>query len=231
MLNTNKVYNLKFIRRKGDFNIVKRDYECEMNYVAFEDMKRYNPSFTEDLIKGKTDEEIRTMFKDFYLKHLPIDLLAWMRVFEPKNSMNYKKGYWHQTVFIRDEVNRLFYPEYKEWEANPVKVIAMHRSKSIALPVYYIYLRDYDTQITMRNNFYDWKISINSKYSITGIEEFFREEKEPINPIYCEGFEKSQVFGMYKKNNKRFTIELPCNEYNLYTFFYMLKKSLNERKR
>lgn len=210
---------------------MEREYECEMNYTEFEDMKRYNPSFTEDLIKDKTDEEIRSMFKDFYSEHLPVDLLAWMRVFEPKNSMYYKKGYWDQTVFIRDEINRLLHLEYEEWKANPVKVIAIHRSKLITLPVYYIYLKDYDTQIIMRNNFYDWKVSINSKYRITGIEEFFREEKEPINPIYCEGFDETQVFGMYKENNKRFTIELPGNEYNFYTFFYMLKKSLNERNR
>lgn len=107
--------------------------------------------------------------------------------------------------------------------------IGTHTSKSIILPVYYIYLDNYDTQIIMRNNFHDWKVSVNSKYSIIGIEDFIIEETEPINQLYCEGFEESQVFGMYKDNNKKFTIELPSNKYNLYTFFYVLRKSVQER--
>lgn len=207
-----------------------RNYEGLMDYVVFEDMKKYNPNFNEDLIKGRSDEDIRTMFKEFYSENLPIDLLTWMRVFEPNNDLSFKKSYWKQTVFVRDEINELLRDNYEDYKQNPVKVIGTHRSKSIELPVYYIYLNKYDTQIIMRNNFYDWKVSINSKYSITGIEEFFKNENENINPIFCEGFESSQVFGMYKDNNKKFTIELSNNQYNLYTFFYILKKSLKDRK-
>lgn len=158
-----------------------RDYESKMDYSNFDDMKKYNPNFSEEQIKNKTDEEIRTMFKEYYSEHLPVDLLTWMRVYEPKNEMGYKKGYWNQTVFIRDEINRMFYSKYEDYKANPVKVISTHRSKSIILPVYYIFLEGYNTKIIIRNNFYDWKISIDSKYSITGIEEFFKE-KEPVNP-------------------------------------------------
>ncbi|NFT08793.1 hypothetical protein FDF26_17425 [Clostridium botulinum] len=207
-----------------------RDYDSKMDYSNFDDMKKYNPNFNEEQMKDKTDKEIRTMFKEYYSEHLPVDLLTWMRVYEPKNEMCYKKGYWNQAVFVRDEINKMFYSKYEDYKANPVKVISTHRSKSIILPVYYIFLEEYNTKIIMRNNFYDWKISIDSKYSITGIDEFFKE-KEPVNPIYCEGFEESQVYGMYKENNKHFTIELSSNYYEVYIFFYMLKKSLKERNR
>lgn len=94
------------------------------------------------------------MFKEYYSKHLPIDLLTWMRIYEPKNEMCYKNGYWSQTIFVRDEINKLFYPKYEDYKANPVKVISTHRSKSIILPVYYIFLEKYNTKIIMRNNFY-----------------------------------------------------------------------------
>jgi hypothetical protein len=207
---------------------MERDYNSIMNYNEFDDMKKYNPNFSEDQVKDKSDEEIRTMFKEWYSEHLPVDLLTWMRVYEPKNKMCCKQAYWNQTVFVRDDINRMFYSTYEDYKANPVKVISTHVSKSIVLPVYYIYLKKYNTKIIMRNNFYDWKISIDSEQSITGIDEFFGEDT-PIASVYCEGFEESWVYGMYKENNKHFTIELRNNSYIVYTFFYMLKKSLEKR--
>lgn len=206
----------------------ERAYICEMNYVEFADMKKYNPSFTEESIKGLDDEEIRKLFIDYYEKQVAVDLLTWMRVNEPKNEMLYKAGYWDQTVFVRDIISDLLYSSYEEWKDNPVMVISTHVSKSITLPVYHIYLKEYNTNIIMRCNFYDWKISIDTPYKITGIEDFFEEEK-PISPCYCEGFKVSQVFGMHKNNNKKFTIELPDDRYLVHTFFYVLKKSLNEK--
>lgn len=120
---------------------VEKDYDSKMDYINFEDMKKYNPSFSEQDIEGKCDEDIRSMFKEFCLNNLPIDLLTFIRVFEPKNCMIYKKGYYNQTVFIRDEINGLLHSNYEEYRENPVKVISVHISKSIKLPVYLIDLK------------------------------------------------------------------------------------------
>lgn len=206
-----------------------REFESTMDYTNFNDMKRYNPNFHEDQVKDMSDREIRDMFKKYYSEHLPVDLLAWMRVYEPEEKMSFKRGYWHQTVFVRDELARMLHKNYEEYKADPVKVISTHMSKSIVLPVYYIYLEAYDTKIIMRNNFYDWKISIESEYTIHGIDDFITKEEKPINPIYCEGFEESWVYGMYKDNYKKFTVEIGSNDYNLYTFLYMVKNSLQRR--
>lgn len=158
---------------------MEREYESVMDYTNFNDMKKYNPNFNEDQVKDMSDEEIRTMFKEFYSSHLPVDLLSWMRVYAPKNKMSFKRGYWHQTVFVRDELARMLNSNYEEYKANPVKVISTHMSKSIVLPVYYIYLEPFNTKIIMRNNFYDWKISIESDYTIHGIEDFISKEEKP----------------------------------------------------
>lgn len=45
---------------------MEREYEYELTYTEFGDMKMYNPNFSEDLIKNMTDNEIRIMFKDYY---------------------------------------------------------------------------------------------------------------------------------------------------------------------
>lgn len=66
-------------------------YEYPIDKTEINDMKRYNPNFDEALIEGRSDEDIRKVFKDFYLDNLPIDLLTWMRVFAPKDDMVYKK--------------------------------------------------------------------------------------------------------------------------------------------
>lgn len=201
-------------------------YISKMDDANFKDMKKYNPGFSEKQVEGKTDEEIREMFKDYYAKHLPVDLLTWMRVYEPSNTMLFNQGYWDQTVFVRDEINRIFYPKYEDCEANPVKVISTHMSKSIVLPVYYIFLKAYDTKIILRHNFYDWKVSVDSACDIDGVDDFF-QERVAISPVYCEGFADNQVYGMYKDDHKRFTVELSSNFHRLYTFFYMMKKSLS----
>ena len=206
-------------------------YTYVMDYTNYEDMKKYNPNFSEEQIKGKSDGEIRRMFKDYYAKHLPVDLLTWMRVYEPTNDMYFKQGYWDQTVFVRDEINTIFHPGYNEQKENPVLVISTHRSKSVDLPVYYLFVKKYNTKIIMRYNFHNWMVSVDSEYNIDGIGELLYEEKEPVNSIYCEGFAEEQVYGMYKDNHKRFTVELGCSFYKLYTFFYMLNKSLAQRNK
>lgn len=205
-----------------------KDYDYKMDETNFSDMKKYNPNFDEESIKDMSDSEIRENFKKYYSEHLPVDLTTWSRVFEPKNGMSFKKGYFSQIVFVRDEVQGLLRDTYKEYADNPVMVISTHTSKSIGLPVYYIYLEKYDTQIIMRYNFYDWKVSINSKYEISEIEDFIIETKKPISKLYCEGFNENQIFGRYKDNNKKFTVELPDNFYLVYTFFYFVKRSLKK---
>lgn len=154
-----------------------------------------------------------------------IDLLTWSIDNEPSSEMIYKKGYWDQILFIRDTINSIFYSNFEDFKNNPVLVINTHMSKSIDLPVYEINLRDHNTKIIMRNNFYDWKVSVDSPIEINAnFMDLFKQD-EVHKPIYCEGFKDNQVFDCYANNKKQFTLELK-DKYRLYTFIYILNNYL-----
>lgn len=79
----------------------------------------------------------------------------------------------------------------------------------------------------MRDNFYDWKISVNSEFEI--LAEFlniFREDKK-ISSCYCEGFENEWIYNSYSENKKQFTIEISSNEF-LFMFFWIIKEYMNK---
>jgi len=145
--------------------------------------------------------------------------------------MIYKQAFSDQVCFVRDTINHLFYENsdsgYEELKANPVLVINTHTSKSIKLPVYKINLKKYKLSMIIRNNFYDWKVSVVSEQEIdVDFMELFEEDKT-INPIYCEGFSKEQVFKSYKDDKKRFTIEIH-DKNRVFTFMYLLNNYLKK---
>ena len=159
-----------------------------------------------------------------------IDLLTWSRNNHPSEDMIYEKGFWDQVVFVRDTLNAIFYDTYEKYKDNPVLVINTHNSKSIDLPVYEINLRDYDVKIIMRNNFYDWKISVDSSIEINAdFMNLFKQDKV-ITSVYCEGFKDNQVFDCYKYNKKNFTLELK-DRYKLYTFMFILNNYLKNNNK
>lgn len=156
-------------------------------------------------------------------------LMHWVRDNAPNEAMFYERNFWEQIIFIRNTITPLFYDKYKDIELNPIKVINTHISKSIKLPVYYIPLNKYKVKLILRNNFHDWKVSISSYYKITSnFNNIFNENKK-INSIYCEGFKDNQVFDNYKSNQCNFTVEID-NNYKLYTFMWILKECLKNRK-
>ena len=111
-----------------------------------------------------------------------------------------------------------------------IEVISSHRSKSIRLPVYEIVIKD-KVRFTVRNNFYDWKVSVEPLINFeVDFQDLFDQDKE-ISDCYCEGFPESRVFGSYSKsqipgNIRAFTVEL-SNEYKVYTLFWLITRYLN----
>jgi hypothetical protein len=200
----------------------------KVHYTTLEDMEKYNKNFNRKLYEDKEEDEVNAEFKEFYAKNLPVDLLTWCRVNEPEEKMLWKQGYWDQIMFVRDTVNPLFYSTYEEWKDNPVKVINTHRSKSIALPVYEIYLKQHDVKMIVRYNFYDWKISVISKTEINIDFMGLFDECNTINSIYCEGFKEEQVFQSFKENKKQFTVEI-SGMYQVFTFMFLLNNFLKHQ--
>jgi hypothetical protein len=207
------------------------------NYYLLDDMEKYDITFNRKAYEHLSVKELIPIFKDHYNKHLPIDVTTWIRVNEPDENLIYKKGLGKQVCTIRDTIMRdIFYHSiFKEYdnklydEFQPM-VINTHRSKSVLLPVMLLNIEKYNIKIIVRENFYDWKISIISKDDINcDFKGLFTENDKPINSVYCEGFPENLVFDRYCDNKKQFTIEIG-DDYRLYTFMYLLNDYFYNKK-
>lgn len=149
-------------------------------------------------------------------------LQEWANAHEPGKDLSYRDEYWSQIIFVRDKVAGLLAKTYEEFEriqAN-IKVISTHTSKSVCLPVFYVELED-GTKFTMRDNFYNWKVSISSPRGVI-IEYMGIFDPNAISlDTFCEGFPKEMVYGAYADNKRQFTIDLPSGNYHLFTFFWI----------
>lgn len=198
-----------------------------MKKTWLEDLNKYaNIKYSKEEIKimddTMTEDEIKQLSMDYYKDNLPVDLLTWSRVNYPSVDMLYKDAYWKQIMEVRDYLPYLLASDYEQFKNITINVIGTHKSKSITLPVYEVNLPHIGIKLIMRNNFFDWKVSIISD---TDIEiknyDLFKDRK--IEPVYCEGFKKEQVFGPYSENKKQFTIEIE-DTYKLITFLYIICK-------
>lgn len=199
------------------------------NYYLLDDMEKYDKTFNRKRYESMSIKEIEPIFRDYYNKHLPIDVTTWIRVNEPDDNLIYKKGQGNQVCFLRDTIMRgmfykLAYGEYKDGEYEKYKnfqpqVISTHKSKSVLLPVMEIELPSYGIKMTFRNNFYDWNISVESDREITF------DHKGLINDnthCYCEGFSEEKIFNKYSDDKKKFTISVD-DDYKLYALMFLLK--------
>jgi len=202
-----------------------------VNYTEMEDMQKYIEGFNPDDYEygGETDPSVIAFARDYYDKHLPVDVTAWIRVNEPDEKLIYGKGLGKQVCFVRDEICKILSSNYDEWKNNPPMVISTHYSKSVKLPVFRIYLEKYGIEIILRDNFYDWKISVKSDKPLDFDYMGLFNPTKKILDIYCEGFPQDKVYGSYEENHKEFTIEI-ASDYDLYTFIFLLKNYLGIKK-
>ena len=206
-----------------------------VSYVLLEDMQKYikgiNVDDYEPCYDSKlTDPSIIEYVRRYYDDNLPVDLTAWQRVNQPDENLRYANQMWEQVAFVSSTLCQLWHPGYEYWENNPVMVISTHTSKSVRLPVYQINLVGYEMEIVLRNNFHNWKVSINCPHD--SLQDFnYMNLIKPARVIpshLCEGFPKDKVYGSYRQNHSKFTVEIDST-YNLYTFMYLLKNYLDTR--
>ena len=155
---------------------------------------------------------MKKKLQEWFMDNIPEDKMLW------KNAMA------DQVIFIRDKIYRAFpiktkedYSKFKE----ALSVISTHTSKSVVLPVYNIYWGG--ITFILRENFYDWKVSVISSKPIDIDFKPFRlfDPEKQISPVYCEGFMDEWVFGPYTNNNKKFTIEIQ-DDFDLFCFFKIM---------
>lgn len=150
-----------------------------------------------------------------------------------------------QVHFIRDRIGPMVWADvhyYKRPRALPrydcretAMVIGEHRSKSVRLPVYSITREDFGLQLTLRDNYYNWKLSVSSQ--IRPIEVDFSglfHTTPPVelgytgnslSPVYFEGFPEDRIFGYYSLNHFKFSAEIHSDE-ALWTTVFLMMRSL-----
>ena len=203
-----------------------------VHYAELEDMQKYIEGFNPDDYEScgeRTDPSVIAYARDYYDKHLPVDVTAWIQVNEPDENLIYAKGLGDQVRFVRDRLCQLLRSTYEELRDNPPLVISTHYSKSVKLPVFQINLEKYGIEMVLRYNFYDWKISVKSDKPLDFDYMGLFNPTEEISYLYCEGFPRDKVYGSYEQSHSQFTIEIGSH-YDLYTFIFLLKNYLGIKR-
>jgi len=152
-----------------------------------------------------------------------VNLTEWVEDNIPEYEMLYKNAFMDQLHFLEFRIKDMLLYGYKIRDKyDNIVVISEHTSKSIKLPV--VKIQTIDFNIIIRANFYDWKISIESKEPINIDFKKYKlfDTSEKINPAYCEGFKDEWVYDCFDNNKSKFTLEI-SDHYNVWVFFYLLK--------
>ncbi len=88
-------------------------------------------------------------------------------------------------------------------------------------------------RVTMRGNFHDWKISVESQRPVEMDSTELFDSNMKISSCYCEGFPRGRVFSSYAERatfaghpsvDHKFTVELG-SQYDVYTFLLLLMRA------
>lgn len=153
---------------------------------------------------------------------MKIELIEWYNKNQPEDKMFWKNEFKEQINFIHNQIPNIFAENYEEFKEirNSLYVVSEHSSKSINLPVVEVTPR-YGLTLRMRNNFYDWVVSVESQSII--VQDFMGlfDPEDEVSHHCCEGFKPDWIFGSYKNDYSKFTVSLNDN-YKLYTFLWIL---------
>lgn len=115
-----------------------------------------------------------------------------------------------------------------------IHVISTHFSKSTLLPVFQINFKNRDRELTfiMRNNLYNWKLSVISNLPVEADFTGLFATTTPLDPSYTgdplascyfEGFPEDKIFGYYYNNQEKFSAEI-YGDYNLQTTIFLIMR-------
>lgn len=168
---------------------------------------------------------------------LPINITRWICNVAVDDTAAARSK--HQAMFVRDQVAPIVVrPKQHDWQADPkgtpdrldnyVHAVSVHWSKSVLLPVYYIDARSsIGCEFWLRNNWYDWKLSVRSEQPVPDVFMRLIQRGKTIHDVYFEGFEKDWIFGSYADNPCKFSLELG-GDTELTTFMMLLNQALRQ---
>lgn len=159
-----------------------------------------------------------------------VPLNDWLRDNDIPESMIYKKSAEYRFHFA-GVLNKLVAPDYESLDKTCF-VIGQHWSKSIQLPVYELCRGD--LRFYLRDNFYNWKLSVDSKEPIEANFNGLFHTTPPLDPeytgdplssVYFEGFYSDHIFSYYCKNRRQWSAGIH-GDYPLYTTIFLCLRSL-----
>lgn len=157
-----------------------------------------------------------------------------------QEEMLWKGAAKDQVFFVRDDLASLVGVglDY-EGRKRIATVISTHRSKLIELPVYKLSRPDIGVYFVLRDNFYNWKLSVVSESPIEVDLTDLCHTSYPIDPSYTgnelapcyfEGFPPEEIFGYYGlSDKKRFSAQI-YGGHRLWVAIWLIMKSLNQIK-
>ena len=153
---------------------------------------------------------------------------------------------WHQFMFVRDDIlsytlgythlshypPRAAYDDQVGATVPDVVIVGHHTSKSIELPVMQFKWRD--MLVTCRNNFHDWKVSVQMPLGLDPTEDLLDiavQEDHLLHSVYFEGFPKPYIYrsladGDYALTGQFSTVFGSSNigYHKMWTFFWLIKR-------
>lgn len=142
-----------------------------------------------------------------------------------------------QAVFVLEDVLPLVGAglDYEDYRDGAV-VIGEHMSKSVCLPVYEMRREDLGLRLVMRNNFHDWKLSVDSARPIVERNGFLSSLFHTTPPVergytgddlakvYFEGFRCEDIFGYHCGNQGQWSACVR-DDYRMWaTVFYVMRE-------
>lgn len=136
-----------------------------------------------------------------------------------------------QTLWALDTLPRAVMPVgwcQEDDAPSPVLVVSDHMSKSVVLPVYGVALPELGLFAVLRDNFYNWMLSLAVATPVNLDLFHGKISSKRIAPCYCEGFRPDWVFGTYTDNTTRFTTELGDN-FDAYALLFYVAQTLRQK--
>ena len=158
-------------------------------------------------------------------------LNEWLQKNIPSDDLIYRDGLYEQCDFVR-RINNIFLTIATDYESiedfnermkirdnyTPY-VIGAHVSKSVRLPVIEIDLSKIGIKIVIRDNFYDWCISVESEKDINcDFKGLITDDKG-----YFEGFPEDRIYKKYSETNRKNFSFCLGDKYQVYTCMFLLK--------
>lgn len=151
------------------------------------------------------------------------------------DEMYYKGASARQIMWVRDTLANVFNCGLVFEERRQVEVIATHTSKSVLLPVYSLERADCSLRLVLRENFFNWKLSVISGEPLDVDFSGLFHTTPPIDPsytgnplasVYFEGFPEDLIFGYYAPSDKRrFSAEIWGGDEALWTTVFLIMRA------